>query len=400
MKFENGFRDELEAELIARARNLRPLLARHGADNEERRSIHDEVIRALDAADIWAITAPQRWNGLGVSATTMARVGAEIAKSDPSTGWVYYVLSTGTWMASLVADKLQEEVFGNGMPRVCGGAAPPGRAVPTEGGYIVNGSWAYCSGCENATWGFFWAAIEMPDGTTKPGAMVYFPMSDVTIKRDWFVAGMKGTGSHSVIAKDVFVPEHRLIPPETPYGFHAPDKKFVGEPSDYWPMLPLLRATVLGPLVGIAEAVLEHVSERVKTKGITYTVYNHAADSQVVQRTIGRAATLIHTARLVTEDATRMLDAAALARQPMAFEDRARNKGQTSIVVEMLSEAVDKLMSVAGSSAFFESNDLQRYWRDLNVAARHANLLPEVGYEIFGKALLGIEPNIVPPQAI
>jgi 3-hydroxy-9,10-secoandrosta-1,3,5(10)-triene-9,17-dione monooxygenase len=39
---------------------------------------------------------------------------------------------------------------------------------------------------------------------------------------------------------------------------------------------------------------------------------------------------------------------------------------------------------------------MQQYWRDANTAARHAGLQPVVGYEVYGKSLLGIEDRISP----
>ena len=41
-------------------------------------------------------------------------------------------------------------------------------------------------------------------------------------------------------------------------------------------------------------------------------------------------------------------------------------------------------------------NPLQRIWRDSATAARHAVVLPVVGYEVYGKALLGVEEKITP----
>ncbi|MBV8359091.1 MAG: oxidoreductase, partial [Deltaproteobacteria bacterium] len=57
-------------------------------------------------------------------------------------------------------------------------------------------------------------------------------------------------------------------------------------------------------------------------------------------------------------------------------------------------EAVNLLVSIAGGSAFKESNPVQRYWRDVNVAGRHSALITATGLEIYGRALLGIEGNI------
>ena len=73
-----------------------------------------------------------------------------------------------------------------------------------------------------------------------------------------------------------------------------------------------------------------------------------------------------------------------------------QTKGDTVFATDLLVKAVDKLMYVSGSSGFMESTPLQRYWRDLNVAARHAANVPHVGYEMYGRALMGVEPNIAP----
>ena len=57
-------------------------------------------------------------------------------------------------------------------------------------------------------------------------------------------------------------------------------------------------------------------------------------------------------------------------------------------------------MFIAGSGAFAENKSLSRYFRDLSVGARHTANLPYVGYEILGKALMGVEPNISPADFI
>jgi 3-hydroxy-9,10-secoandrosta-1,3,5(10)-triene-9,17-dione monooxygenase len=49
---------------------------------------------------------------------------------------------------------------------------------------------------------------------------------------------------------------------------------------------------------------------------------------------------------------------------------------------------VEDLVDAHGASTFAESNPLQRIWRDLNAAARHAMLATQVGFEVYGKQLL------------
>jgi Acyl-CoA dehydrogenase, C-terminal domain. len=58
--------------------------------------------------------------------------------------------------------------------------------------------------------------------------------------------------------------------------------------------------------------------------------------------------------------------------------------------------AINTLVTAHGAGSFADVNPLQRIWRDSNVAARHAVVSPAVGFEVYGKALLGVEDKITP----
>jgi alkylation response protein AidB-like acyl-CoA dehydrogenase len=59
-----------------------------------------------------------------------------------------------------------------------------------------------------------------------------------------------------------------------------------------------------------------------------------------------------------------------------------------------LREAVRLLLDVGGASAFSRSSPLQRYWRDLETAARHPMVNTELSREIYGRALVGAENQV------
>ena len=88
---------------------------------------------------------------------------------------------------------------------------------------------------------------------------------------------------------------------------------------------------------------------------------------------------MIHTARVLMDAANRLIDEAALAERTISYLEQTRNKGETVFATDLLVKAVDKLMYVSGSSGFSETTPLQRYWRDLNMAARHAANVPQRG---------------------
>ena len=179
---------------------------------------------------------------------------------------------------------------------------------------------------------------------------------------------------------------------------HEPGKRAFGEPSDYYSLVTLVRSTGMGLVVGAAEAMLEIVVEAAKTRGVVTTTYAKQVDSQVYLHDIGEAATRIRTARRLIEGTTRTIDAAALERRMLEPAERAELKADSALANELIVAAAEQLMFLSGSSAFFLTNELSRFWKDINVAARHVTNPPNIGYEVHGRALLGM-PNIILGEA-
>ena len=71
-----------------------------------------------------------------------------------------------------------------------------------------------------------------------------------------------------------------------------------------------------------------------------------------------------------------------LRRQPLAgnqmeYVARAQMRGSVGYATKLIREAVDTLASIGGASGFAEASPLQRMWRDINIAARHALLVTD-----------------------
>ena len=114
---------------------------------------------------------------------------------------------------------------------------------------------------------------------------------------------------------------------------------------------------------------------------------------------IGKVAAQLDNAKLLLLDATNTLDTAALQGRKLTPLQAAKHKAQCSMIVELVHASIEKLMFIAGSSAFSLSNPLQRYWRDVHVGLRHVQNIPQLGYEIYGRDRMEITPNISPPGA-
>src|SRR5271168_1720764 len=394
------FATDVEAGLIAAIRENRALLRRNAPLGEAQRSMTAEVLSTLERLGLWSLLLPRRWGGTALSSAAFSRVNREVAKGDPAVAWVVQIVNGCTWIASLTSDRLQEELFARGIPRFCSSFAVAGSARRVDGGYIVDGTWPYNSGSRQSSWGQYLVTLQREDGSVAPGNFVYIPMSEVTILDTWYTVGMQGTSSDSASVKNLFVPEHRFVAAEKTFGYREPGKRHVGAPSDNWQVFPLIRAAGLGQLVGAVEAALELALEGAQRKPVPNTTYTKQMNSPVIQRNLGEAAAKIDTAALLVDSLCGVQDQAALTARQFTPLERARQKAGCALAIDLLSAALEKIMFVAGSSAFAQANDLQRFWRDFNMAARHAIYLPDFGYEVYGAMRLGVNQTAVLPNMV
>lgn len=385
------------AELVARAKELRPRLAKNAATGEQDRRVAEDSIQALTDAGLFRLTIPKRYGGYQTSLRTFLDVSAAVGEADGGTAWIVTLINVCNWMASLFPAQAQDEVFGaDPNARVSGVLAPTAESRKIDGGWRVTGKWYYNSGSLHSTWSVLGIPLTDDAGEVVDQALALFPCSELELEDTWFVAGMKSTGSNAVIAEDVFVPEHRILRvPDAINGVY-PSEHTGTEPLYRSAFIPLLALVLIGPQLGMGKAALEYVISKAAKKPISYTFYESQQDSVAFQLQIAQAARLIDTAHLHAYRAASDVDEAAARGEYPDFLTRARVRSDTGYVAESITKAIDILLSAHGAGSFAEVNPLQRIWRDSSTAARHAVAAPMVGYEVYGKALLGVEETITP----
>jgi alkylation response protein AidB-like acyl-CoA dehydrogenase len=365
-------------ELVARVRELHPLLAAQAESGERDRHLADGMVDALTDAGLFLLGTPRAYGGYASSVRTLLDVGAAVGEADGSTAWVLTLCNACSWVVSLFPERVRYEVFGaNPRARVSGALAPTALAERVDGGYRITGKWPYNSGLRHADW----TLLGIPVGDAGEPGMALVPASGYWIDETWFTAGMRGTGSYSAVAEDLFVPEHRVL---------TTSSVIAGVPL----FAPLLTLVLAIPQLGMGRAALRLVTEAAGDKAVTGTTYARQADSVAFQLQVAEAAQKIDTALLHCHRAAADLDAAASV--PLDALTRARVRADTGLAVRGVVDAVGILLFAHGAGGFAETHPLQRIWRDVNVAARHAMAQPAVNFEIYGKALLGVEPTISP----
>lgn len=395
-----SFADKATADaMVAKARELRPLLMAEAPAGEKLRAPTKAVEKALFDNNMLSALLPRRLGGVGLSFTDFCRMQIEIAKGDPAISWVSQIINGTSWVASLGTDSVQDAVFANGPATVCGAYNPPGKARKVDGGWIINGAWPYTSGSRQSKWAQQGVVLEGYEGPVVPGiSMCYIPFSDLTIVDSWYVTGMQGTGSDTSVAKDVFIPEGQMMLMDERAGQIDRTKRHFGAPSDLLPVVPVVRTTGIAQFIGAVEAMLEIVRAEAAKKPVLTTLIGPRTNSGSYMRDLGEAAANLDTAKLILFHLVGDFDRIGLTDGVLSLEDKARHRAQCAQMIKLIHAASESLMFQVGSSAFSLDKPISRYWKDVSMGLRHIQNIPAIGYEIFGRNIAGGD-MISPPGA-
>ena len=394
-----------DPEIVAKARALQPLIREYAAQGDQERRVADEVITAMKDAGLLHISIPQRWGGYGANFRTFIDTVAEIGQADGATAWVSALLNSSTWFVTLFSDQAQEDVFGAN-PRACvsavlspGGPFMQAKSTKSvervEGGLRVSGQWGYSTGSLHADWSIVPVQTGEDENGLPINSLVLIPRSDLQLNDTWYVAGMRATGSNTLIAEDVFVPDHRIVPIGDLAGENYA-RVWADEDNYHASFVPVAEIILSSPQIGMARGAIELTRGAGAEKSVTYSVYKHAKQSPAHQIELAKAQSEVDQAHFLAARTAAAIDSAARDRRPMTMEERARARMDNGQAAALCRKAINRCLSINGAFSFAEINPLQRFWRNSETASRHALVHPEIGAEVYGKFLFGIEDPVQP----
>lgn len=383
-------------ELVARADGLRAQLWADAPEADRNRRLSDKNATAIKDAGLMSLFTPRRLGGYQANLRTLVEVTTAIGRGDGAAGWITGITNAGAYMAGLFNEQAQNEVWGsNPRATVTAILAPTATSKKVDGGYRVTGKWGYMSGCLHSDWACICFPLEEMGGAPAIGLV---PMHELTQEDTWFVTGLRGTGSNTVIANDLFIPDHRAISLMAASGGQPPSMELIEKFDEKLYLSSfsgILLVALLGTLVGEAEAALEIVVEKAPSRPITASNYKKQTDSVAFVLDVAEASALIETAKVRMFAVADDID--SHAQRGVYPDDASRAKARLSCawVAKTVREAVDLLMTAHGTSAFAENNPLARIWRDTAIAARHAGLGARIPQEVYGRTMLGLDPRTV-----
>lgn len=381
-------------ELRERAEALVPVLRERAAKTEALRRIPDETIADLHRSGLFRMMQPARVGGSELPYNAIVEIAGIIGRGCGSTAWVLNNLASHAWMIGYWPKEAQDEIWGPSPDALIGSAFifPGGRARKVKGGYRLHGRWPFSSGIDASAWNMIAAVV--PDEQT--GASEYrvflLPASDYTVVDTWYVSGLAGTGSKDVVVNDVFVPKYRTLPTEAGRGGASPGSAVNPSPLFRLPWFALFGFVIAGVSLGIAKGAIEQYVLATRTKLGTYTGRS-LADFSTMQVHVAEAGALIDAAEAVMlkDCAEAMRYAEAGTVPPM--EDKVRWRRDGAYAARMCTKAVDIIFAAAGGGAIYESNPLQRAFRDIHAANGHFGVNWDANGINYGRVALGLPPD-------
>jgi 3-hydroxy-9,10-secoandrosta-1,3,5(10)-triene-9,17-dione monooxygenase len=385
-----SFADVGYDEAITRARALVSVLRERAARAEAARDMLPETEADLHRTGLFRFAQPRRYGGMELDFVSLVDIPAEVARGCASTGWNVGNLGMHHWFLALFDERAQNEVWGaNPDALIASGIAfPQGRARRVDGGFEVSGHWNFSSGVAPAGWNMLATTVRDGDRVVDH-RMCLLHKSEYEIVDDWQVLGMRSTGSMSVRAKGVFVPEHRALSMYTCRGgADFPGARVNANPVYRVPVGMMSSHCLVGAALGNAQAALELTCEAVKGRRTNYTGAS-MRDFQAVQLRVGAAGARIEAARLVFRSDCFKAQEWATGGYVPTIEEKLAVKRNAAYAVTLCTEAVDLLHAMAGANGIYDGYPIQRIFRDAHSLAAHYGFAFDAHGSAWGLVALG-----------
>ena len=363
-------------EIVARAEALRPRLVERQAETEALTWYPEATHKEFLEAGFYRILQPRRHGGYEFDMPTFFKVVMEIGRGCASTGWCYCLSSAHiVQLAGLFSERTMGEIVGpEGDFRAASYGFHGGTLVPVEGGYRITGRWPYASGAPYST--HFIGQAHRPEGDPngEAGKEILFvlPRSEWVLCNDWGdVMGLKGSGSHSVEAKDGFLPASFVVEANLVGGRHdVATPRTHAVPMYAGRLAAFFCCELVAVAVGAAKGALDEYARLITTKNATMFPGTLRVDLQDYQRYYGQAAAKIaaaeHVIIRVAEEHMEYARRAAEEGEPYPAEADMRNLIAAQEAGRLAWDAVQGIIfRTAGSSAARDGQRMQRYFRDL-----------------------------------
>ncbi|MGW3447704.1 acyl-CoA dehydrogenase family protein [Streptomyces sp. NPDC001076] len=389
-------------ELRDRIRGLVPLIRSQAREGERIGTLTPDVLQALDEAGVYRMTMPVEWGGSALGARDIVEVVAALGEADGSAAWSAFVgvgLRNFLALPPGVVEEIRKDIEGWVGPALVGAsvfATTVGNARKADGGWMVNGRWAFGSGCKHARWAMVGVAFDPVEARGRGRGVVVLEREQFEILDDWHVMGLSGTSSNSLrVTEDIFVPDHRFLdlaefPPRLDQIRYRYSGAAFRQSGRALLMTVALSSTAI--TLGMARGALSCFAEQaIRRKPFTLP-YPSVAEMASAQVAAGRAQAMIVLAGSTIERYADQVDARTDAGLEFGDDEESEVSLALAYAANLCEDAINLLQKTLGSSTVSLSNPIQRFVRDARVVTSHGAIRVDPLAEQNGRRLLGLKP--------
>ncbi len=347
-------------------------------------------MEAFHDAGLFRLMVPRELGGEGMAEYELVPIIEAVARIDASAGWNLAIGNGSLGFARGMEESVATEILSTPRVLAAGTVSAGIQFRQVEGGFRVSGRGGFASGCSQANWFTAGGALVDDRGPVlnAQGApsirLAFFPAGQAEIVDTWHVTGLRGTGSHDLLIRDVFVPAGRVVD-------LAATKQTRFDPMGLIPIQSRLGSHLTAVAIGAAWHAAEELKSlaTIKANFGTRSLIGARADVQIA---LGRALGLVDAARATVTSVISALARQALRGEAVTPEDLVRVRVSYVTATSFCIEAADLVHSAAGTTTLPEDSVIGRCWRDVHAVAQHVSQQTK-HYENAGRVTLGLAPE-------
>ncbi|GAA5632331.1 flavin-dependent monooxygenase, oxygenase subunit HsaA [Acinetobacter calcoaceticus] len=344
--------------------------------------VSQDIIDKLKQIGVYRALVPKRFGGNEWSPKQFCELIEQLSKADGSVGWVASFGMSPAYLGSLPEATLEQLYKDSPDIVFAGGIFPPQPAEITDAGVVVSGRWKFSSGCMGADIVGVGISPQKDNEAQGLPRMAVMPANKAEIDMTWDTVGLKGTGSHDLVVKDV------LVAKEWTFVRGEPSK--LPEPFFKYPSLSLATQVLTVVGIGVAAAALEEFQKLAPSKS-SITGGAEIANRPVTQYEFAQAEAEFKAARVWFYDTMQIVWNEVLAGRTPSAEQISDMRLSCTHVARVCARVTRKIQMLAGMTAIYTHNPFSRFVNDTNVVTQHA-FMGDATLQNAGLVSFGMKP--------
>lgn len=372
--------------LLDTAHNLADQIFPLVDDIDKERALPNEISNEIADKKFFRLLIPKALDGFELDFVNYLKILKVFAQVDGSTAWCVNQNNVFATNSARMPEEIAQTIWKDKRAVVSNG--PPddsAHATIVEGGYKISGRWDFSSGCRHSTWVAALVPIQElcnPSSLSKNSQThrtMLIPKQNISLIDTWQVNGLRGTGSFSFKATDLFIPNNHTFGPE--------DAPWIDNPLYHIPTVLLFASGFATVALGLSYSGLREAIKlsSIKTPGKTDILL---ADTSTTHREIGKAEASWRAAQAFLDNSVLSLWNGAKSKQPLTLHERIQLRLASTHAIRTSAQVIDVAYNLSGSNAIFTKNPIQRRFQDIHAITQQIQGRL-THYDTAGQFLLG-----------